>query len=106
GGAVALPSDFGVVIPSDCTRVTLTADTLGKVQGTLDISVHKVTGSGAAVALTPLNDLSCKMTNGQQHCSKEVPAGTVTHGDKLQVQVDNNQATDWGGLAVNLACIK
>ncbi|WP_236901308.1 hypothetical protein [Cupriavidus necator] len=106
GGAVPLPSDFGVVIPYDCTRVTLTASTLGKVQGTLDISVHKVTGSGASVTLTPVKDLSCKVTNGQQSCSQEVAAGTVTHGDKLQVQVDNNQATDWGGLAVNLACIK
>lgn len=106
GGAVALPSDFGVVIPYDCTRVTLTASTLGKVQGTLDISVHKVTGSGASVTLTPVKDLSCKVTNGQQTCSQEVTAGTITHGDKLQVQVDNNQATDWGGLTVNLACIK
>ncbi|SOY60146.1 conserved hypothetical protein; putative exported protein [Cupriavidus taiwanensis] len=106
GGAVPLPSDFGVVIPYDCTRVALTASTLGKVQGTLDISVYKVSGASAAVTLTAVNGLSCKITNGQQSCSKEVPAGTVTHGDKLQVQVDNNQATDWGGLAVNLACIK
>ncbi|WP_116380837.1 hypothetical protein [Cupriavidus taiwanensis] len=106
GGAVALPSDFGVVIPYDCTRVTLTASTLGKVQGTLDISVHKVSGSGASVVLAQVSDLSCKITNGLQNCSKEALAGTVTHGDKLQVQVDNNQATDWGGLAVNLACIK
>lgn len=106
GGAVPLPTDFGVVIPYDCTRVTLTATTLGKVRGTLDISVHKVTGSGASVTITPVSNLSCKVTNGLQNCSKEVPSGTVNHNDKLQVQVDNNQATEWGGLAVNLACIK
>jgi len=106
GGAVPLPSDFGVVIPYDCAKVTLTASTLGKVQGTLDISVYKVTGSGASVNLAPVKDLSCKVTNGLQNCSEEVPAGTVSHNDKLQVQVDNNQATDWGGLAVNLACVK
>ncbi|WP_316154084.1 hypothetical protein [Cupriavidus sp. BIC8F] len=106
GGAVPLPSDFGVVIPYDCAKVALTASTLGKVHGTLDISVYKVTGSGASVILTPVKDLSCKVTNGQQTCSQEVPSGTVSHNDKLQVQVDNNQATDWGGLAVNLACVK
>ncbi|MDQ0139662.1 hypothetical protein [Cupriavidus necator] len=106
GGAVPLPSDFGVVIPYDCTRVTLTASTLGKVQGTLDISVYKVTGSGASATLTPVKDLSCKVTNGQQNCSQALTTGAVIHGDKLQVEVDNNQATDWGGLAVNLACIK
>lgn len=106
GGAMPLPSDFGVVIPYDCAKVTLTASTLGKVRGTLDISVYKVTGSGASVNLTPVKDLSCKVTNGLQNCSQEVPSGTVKHNDKLQVQVDNNQATDWGGLAVNLACVK
>lgn len=106
GGAVSLPSDFGVVIPYDCSHVTLTATTLGKVRGTLDISVYKVTGSGASVTITPISDLSCKVTNGLQNCSEEVPSGTVNHNDKLQVQVDTNQATDWGGLTVNLACVK
>jgi len=106
GGVVPLPSDFGVMIPYDCSRVMLTASTLGKVQGRLDVSVHKVTGSGASTTITPVSELSCKVTNGQQNCSKEAPSGTITHNDKLQVQVDNNQGTDWGGLTVNLACIK
>ncbi|KUE85588.1 hypothetical protein E6A55_24350 [Cupriavidus necator H16] len=105
GGAVPLPSDFGVVIPYDCSRVTLTATTLGKVQGTLDISVHTVTGAGASATITPVRDLSCKISNGQQSCSQEVPSGTVNRNDKLQVQVDTNQATDWGGLTVKLACV-
>ncbi|MNY57919.1 hypothetical protein D3C86_1941880 [compost metagenome] len=105
GGAVPLPSDFGVVIPYDCSRVTLTATTLGKVQGTLDISVHTVTGAGASATITPVRDLSCKISNGQQSCSQEVPSGTGNRNDKLQVQVDTNQATDWGGLTVKLACV-
>jgi len=105
GGAVPLPSDFGVVIPYDCSRVTLTATTLGKVQGTLDISVHTVTGAGASATITPVRDLSCKISNGQQSCSQEVPSGTVNRNDKLQVQVNTNQATDWGGLTVKLACV-
>lgn len=106
GGAVPLPSDFGVLFPYDCSRVTLTATTLGKPQGMLDISVYKVTGSGASATVAPVSGLSCKITNGQQSCSTQVPSGTVNHNDKLQVQLDNNQATDWGGLTVNLACIK
>ncbi|QRQ85978.1 hypothetical protein [Cupriavidus oxalaticus] len=106
GGAVPLPSDFGVVIPYDCSRVTLTAGTLGKVQGVLDIGLYKVTGSGTSVILAPVGELSCKITNGQQNCSRTVPSGTINHNDKLQVQVDNNQSTKWGGLAVNLACVK
>lgn len=106
GGAVPRPSDFGVVIPYDCTRVTLTASTLGKVQGSLDISVYKVTGAGVTASLSEVGSLSCKVTNGLQNCTREVAAGTVLHNDKLQVQVDTNQATDWGGLAVNLACAK
>ncbi|WP_029049064.1 hypothetical protein [Cupriavidus sp. amp6] len=106
GGAVPLPSDFGVVIPYDCSSVTLTAGTLGKVQGSLDISLYKVTGSGTSVTLAPVDDLSCKITNGLQSCSRTVPSGTINHSDKLQVQVDNNQATDWGGLTVNVACAK
>ncbi|CAG9184540.1 hypothetical protein LMG23992_05261 [Cupriavidus laharis] len=106
GGAVPLPSDFGVVIPYDCTRVTLTAHTLGKATGTLDMDVYKVTGSGAGATIAPVGNLSCKISNGQQSCSKEMPAGTVSHNDKLQVQLDTNQATTWGGLYVNLACVK
>ncbi|MDF3881170.1 hypothetical protein [Cupriavidus basilensis] len=106
GGAIPLPSDLGVVVPYDCTRVTLTAATLGKPKGTLDLSVYKVTGSGASAIITPINGLSCKISNGKQDCSTQVPAGTVNHGDKVQVQVDNNQATAWGGLTVNLACAR
>lgn len=106
GGAVPLPSDFGVVIPYDCSSITLTASTLGKATGTLNMSVSKVTGSGASASYTPVGNLSCKISNGQQKCSQQMPAGTVNHGDKLQVQLDTNQATAWGGLAVNLACVK
>lgn len=106
GGAVPLPSDFGVVIPYDCTRITLTAHTLGKATGTLDMNVYKITGSGATATATAVGNLSCKISNGQQNCTKEMPAGTVNHNDKLQVQLDTNQATAWGGLYVNLACVK
>ncbi|QYY33242.1 MULTISPECIES: hypothetical protein [Cupriavidus] len=106
GGAVALPSDFGVIIPYDCATVTLTASTLGKATGTLNMAVYKVTGSGVAATIAPVGNLSCKISNGQQSCSQQMPAGTVNHNDKLQVQLDTNQATDWGGLRVNLACAK
>ncbi len=104
GGAVPLPSDFGVTIPYDCSSVTLTATTLGKVTGVLNLAVLKVTGSGASATFAPVSGLSCKISNGQQSCSVQGPAGSVTHNDKLQVQVDNNQATGWGGLSVNLTC--
>lgn len=106
GGAVPLPSDFGVTIPYDCSRVTLTATALGKPQGKLDISAYKLTGSGVSATAAPVSGLSCKITNGDRNCSAEAPSGTIDHGDKLQVRVDTNQATDWGGLSVNLACTK
>ncbi|WER47483.1 hypothetical protein CupriaWKF_08030 [Cupriavidus sp. WKF15] len=106
GGAVPLPSDFGVVIPYDCTTITLTAHTLGKATGTLNMAVYKVTGSGSSATMAAVGNLSCKISNGQQNCSQQMPAGTVSHNDKLQVQLDTNQATSWGGLYVNLACVK
>jgi hypothetical protein len=106
GGAAPLPSDFGITIPYDCSSVTLTATALGKPQGKLDISIYKVSGSGASATVTPISGLSCKITNGHQVCSMQAPPGTINHGDKLQVQIDTNQATDWGGLSVNLACTK
>jgi len=106
GGAVALPSDFGVVIPYDCSLVTLTATTLGKPVGSLSIAAYKVSGSGAAATTAPISNLSCRISNGQQACSVAATSGTVSHGDKLQVQIDTNQATAWGGLAVNVACNK
>jgi len=104
GGAVPLPSDFGVAIPYDCSRVTLTATTLGKPQGALSLAVYRVTGSGVSATFAPVSGLSCKINNGQQNCSVQAPSGSVSHGDKLQVQLDNNQATGWGGLSVKLAC--
>lgn len=104
GGAVALPSDFGVTIPYDCKSVSLTATTLGKPTGVLNLAVFKVTGSGASATYAPVSGLNCKISNGQQNCSVQAPAGAIAHGDKLQVQLDNNQATGWGGLSVNLAC--
>jgi hypothetical protein len=104
GGAVPLPNDFGVTIPYDCSSVTLTATTLGKVTGVLNLSVSKVTGSGASATFAPVSGLSCKISNGQQSCNAQAPAGSVNHSDKLQVQLDNNQGTGWGGLSVNLTC--
>ncbi len=74
GGAVPLPSDFGVVIPYDCTHITLTAHTLGKATGTLNMAVYKITGSGASATTAAVGNLSCKISNGQQDCSKDMPA--------------------------------
>jgi hypothetical protein len=104
GGAVPLPNDFGVTIPYDCSSVTLTATTLGKPIGMLNLAVFKVTGSGASATFAPVSGLSCKISNGQQSCNAQGPSGSVKHDDKLQVQLDNNQATGWGGLSVNLKC--
>jgi hypothetical protein len=106
GGAIPQPSDFGVVIPYDCTTITLTASTVGKATGTLNMSVSRVTGASPSATITSVGNLSCKISNGQQSCTKQMPAGTVMHNDKLQVQLDTNQATAWGGLSVNLACAK
>ena len=104
GGYDPLPYDFGVTMPFACKTATLTATTLGKPKGLLNLAVYKVTGSGVTATYAPINGLSCKVSNGQQNCNAQVPSGTVKAGDKLQVQLDNNQATTWGGLSVNLAC--